>query len=127
MVKIRPNALYLTKREIREKWRVAIVTKMKPDMSIIAPFENTRCVTCPQGQPLQWLEYSEEEDRHFFVVRAADPPALKAALDRLLDDERLRERLGAAARDAVGDYTYDAMLEAFDRALAAAGALSGRV
>jgi hypothetical protein len=61
-----------TKREIREKWKVAVVTKMKPDMSIIAPFENTRCVTCPQGQPLQWLEYSEEEDRHFFGVRAAD-------------------------------------------------------
>lgn len=62
-----------TKREIREKWKVAIVTKMKADMSIIAPFETTRCVTCPQGQPLQWLEYNEEEDRHCFGVRAVDP------------------------------------------------------
>lgn len=62
-----------TKREIREAWKVAVLTKMKKDMSIIAPFESTRCVTCPQGQPLQWLEYNQEEDRHCFGVRAVDP------------------------------------------------------
>jgi len=61
------------KRVIRETWKVAVVTKMKSDMSIIAPFESTRCVTCPQGQPLQWLEYNQEEDRHCFGVRVADP------------------------------------------------------
>jgi len=62
-----------TKREIRQTWNVAVVTKMKADMSIIAPFESTRCVTCPQGQPLQWLEYNEQEDRHCFGVRAREP------------------------------------------------------
>lgn len=62
-----------TKRVIRQTWKVAVVTKMKSDMSIIAPFESTRWVTCPQGQPLQWLEYNEEEDRHCFGVRVADP------------------------------------------------------
>jgi len=62
-----------TKREIRETWKVAVVTKMKSGMSIIAPFESTRCVTCPQGQPLQWLEYNEQEDLHCFGVRATDP------------------------------------------------------
>jgi hypothetical protein len=62
-----------TKRQIRETWKVAVITKMKKDMSIIAPFESTRCVTCPQGQPLQWLEYNQEEDRHCFGVRAVDP------------------------------------------------------
>jgi hypothetical protein len=62
-----------TKREIRETWKVAVVTKMKADMSIIAPFENVRCVVCPQGQPLQWLEYNQEEDRHWFGVRAEQP------------------------------------------------------
>ena len=62
-----------TKREIRETWRVTVLTKMKADMSIIAPFESTRCVICPQGQPLQWLEYNEQEDRHCFGVRAPDP------------------------------------------------------
>ena len=62
-----------TKREIRQTWKVAVVTKMKSDMSIIAPFESARSVTCPQGQPLQWLEYNEQEDRHCFGVRTADP------------------------------------------------------
>jgi hypothetical protein len=62
-----------TKREIRETWKVAIVTKMKAGMSIVAPFESTRSVTCPQGQPLQWLEYNEQEDRHCFGVRAVEP------------------------------------------------------
>jgi hypothetical protein len=62
-----------TKREIRETWKVAIVTKIKKDMSIVAPFENPRRVVCPQGQPLQWLEYNPEEDRHWFGVRADQP------------------------------------------------------
>ena len=62
-----------TKREIRETWKVAIVTKMKSGMTIIPPFESVRCVTCPQGQPLRWLEYDEQEDCHCFGVRTADP------------------------------------------------------
>jgi hypothetical protein len=62
-----------TKREVRQTWKVAVVTKMKSDMSIIAPFESTRCVVCPQGQPMQWLEYDEQEDRHYFGVRAREP------------------------------------------------------
>jgi hypothetical protein len=62
-----------TKREIRQTWKVAVVTKMKAGMSIIAPFESTQRVVCPQGQPLQWLEYSSEEDRHCFGVRAPQP------------------------------------------------------
>ena len=62
-----------TKREIRQTWKVAVVTKMKADMTIVAPFESARCVICPQGQPLQWLEYDEQEDRHCFGVRAPEP------------------------------------------------------
>jgi hypothetical protein len=62
-----------TKRIIRQTWKVAIVTKMKSDMSIIAPFDSVQCVSCPQGQPLQWLEYNEQEDRHCFGVRSVDP------------------------------------------------------
>jgi glycosyltransferase involved in cell wall biosynthesis len=54
------------------------------------------------------------------VVPAADAGALAHAIDRLLADEPLRARLGEAARDAVAAYTYDAMVEAFDRALATA-------
>ena len=54
------------------------------------------------------------------VVAPAQPEALVRAVDRLLSDNALRARLGEAAKAAVKPYTYDAMVEAFDRALATA-------
>ncbi len=54
------------------------------------------------------------------VVAPGDVRALAAAVDGLLGDERLRSRLGTAARQAVAGYSYEAMVDAFDRALAAA-------
>lgn len=55
-----------------------------------------------------------------WVVPPGDVGALAQAIDELLGDPGLRARLGAAAREAVAPYTYDAMAEAFDRALAVA-------
>jgi glycosyltransferase involved in cell wall biosynthesis len=61
------------------------------------------------------------------VVPAGDPTALRAAIARLLADDALRAALGAAAAEAVGVYTYDAMAAAFDRALqTATGRRQGR-
>jgi glycosyltransferase involved in cell wall biosynthesis len=54
------------------------------------------------------------------VVRPGDPAALRRAIDRLLAEDPLRARLGAAAKVAVAAYTYDAMVDGFDRALEAA-------
>jgi glycosyltransferase involved in cell wall biosynthesis len=54
------------------------------------------------------------------VIRSGDVGALSGAIERLLADEPLRARLGAAGRNAVAAYTYDAMVAAFDRALATA-------
>jgi glycosyltransferase involved in cell wall biosynthesis len=54
------------------------------------------------------------------VVAPGDARALAEAIDRLLADGSLRSRLGARARHAVSAYTYDAMVEAFDRAISAA-------
>jgi glycosyltransferase involved in cell wall biosynthesis len=56
------------------------------------------------------------------VIAPGDPAALAGAIDRLLADPALRERLGKAARTAAAAYTYEGMAVAFDRALAAAGA-----
>jgi glycosyltransferase involved in cell wall biosynthesis len=55
------------------------------------------------------------------VVPAGDRDALRRAIERLLSDEALRVRLGEGAKVAVSGYTYDAMVKAFDRALALAG------
>jgi glycosyltransferase involved in cell wall biosynthesis len=60
------------------------------------------------------------------VVAPGDPGALARAIDRLIVDEPLRARLGAAARSAVAGYTYDAMERAFDRALERAFSASRR-
>jgi glycosyltransferase involved in cell wall biosynthesis len=54
------------------------------------------------------------------VVGPGDAGALARAIDRLLADPALSERLGARARDAVAPYTYEAMADAFARALATA-------
>jgi glycosyltransferase involved in cell wall biosynthesis len=54
------------------------------------------------------------------VVAPGDAGGLAGALEQLLRDEPLRARLGTAAREAVAGYTPEAMLEAFDRALAVA-------
>jgi glycosyltransferase involved in cell wall biosynthesis len=54
------------------------------------------------------------------VVPPADPRALASAISRLLSDRELRERLGAAAREAAAPYTYDSMADAFGAALATA-------
>lgn len=58
------------------------------------------------------------------VVAPGDAVALAEAADALLANPALRARLGAAARDAVAPYTYDAMAAAFDVALTTA--LAGR-
>lgn len=62
------------------------------------------------------------ENQTGLVVPPGDPEALAAAIERLLADAPERRRLGRAGRDAVGAYSYEAMLAAFDRALAAARA-----
>jgi glycosyltransferase involved in cell wall biosynthesis len=54
------------------------------------------------------------------VVRSGDPAALARALDALLRDDELRQRLGAGARAAVAPYTYEAGAAAFERAIATA-------
>jgi glycosyltransferase involved in cell wall biosynthesis len=54
------------------------------------------------------------------VVAPGDAAALARAIDRLVRDDDLRQRLGRAARMAVAGYTYDAMADGFARALDAA-------
>ncbi|MCW2953681.1 MAG: glycosyl transferase group 1 [Conexibacter sp.] len=61
------------------------------------------------------------DDATGLVVPAGDPAALAGAIRRLLDDAPLRGRLGAAGRAALAGHTYEAMAEAFGRALSIAG------
>jgi glycosyltransferase involved in cell wall biosynthesis len=55
------------------------------------------------------------------VVPAGNAEALARALERLLGDAKLRDRLGDRAREAASELTYERAAEAFQRALAVAG------
>jgi hypothetical protein len=57
-----------TKKEIRQAWQVAVVTKMKADMNILEPFDDWDQMSCIQGQPLHWLGYEEDQALHWFGV-----------------------------------------------------------
>ena len=61
-----------TKREIRQQWGVAVVTRLKRDMRIIEPFDAWDQMSCQQGQRLQWLGYDPEDSLHWFGVPAGD-------------------------------------------------------
>lgn len=58
------------------------------------------------------------------LVPPGDPPALRAAIERLLADEQLRHRLGVAARERIADLAgwdrvVDATVECYESALRA--------
>jgi hypothetical protein len=55
-----------SKRWCRERWRVAVVTHMRSDMKLVAPFVSECEVTCAQGQSLEWLGYEVRDDLHWF-------------------------------------------------------------
>jgi hypothetical protein len=57
-----------TKREIRERWQVAVVTKLKSDMNIVEPFDDWDELSCEHGQRLHWLGYESPEQSHWFGV-----------------------------------------------------------
>jgi hypothetical protein len=60
------------KRHLREKFGVAVVTKMKSDMTIKAPFESWNKVVCDQGQALAWLGFDHRHYEHWFGVEQTD-------------------------------------------------------
>lgn len=51
---------------------MAVVTHLRSDMKLTAPFVSEREAACDQGQSLQWLGYDIREDHHWFGVL---PPA----------------------------------------------------
>ena len=61
-----------TKREIRQQWQVAVVTKLKRDMKIMEPFDAWDQMSCHQGQALQWLGYDTADSLHWFGVPAGE-------------------------------------------------------
>jgi hypothetical protein len=84
-----------TKKEIRQAWQVAVVTKMKADLKGVKPFDDWDQMSCPQGQPLHWLGDEAAPAQHWFGV--ASGPAL---LCLLLGNQHLHQRVWLSARPA---------------------------
>ena len=56
------------KRHCRERWRVAILTKLRRDMKLIPPYVAWNQAACPQGEPLAWLGYDGWAGEHWFGI-----------------------------------------------------------
>jgi hypothetical protein len=57
-------------RKIRERLAVSVITKLRPDMKLVAPFETGPHPVCNQGQPLTWLGLEPRDQLHWFGVTA---------------------------------------------------------
>lgn len=56
------------KAHCRTVWNVAVVTRLRSDMQLMAPYVDWNRTECHQGQSLRWLEYAPELGQHWFGV-----------------------------------------------------------
>jgi hypothetical protein len=56
------------KQQCRERWRVAVLTKLRSDMKLVPPYVAWNQAACPQGEPLTWLGYDGRAGEHWFGV-----------------------------------------------------------
>ncbi|HEY2194954.1 MAG TPA: glycosyltransferase family 4 protein [Actinomycetospora sp.] len=66
---------------------------------------------CPVVTPVGGLATLVRDGNNGVVVPVGDPPALTAALDKLLSDDEVRVRTGARARESVRTFGADAWAE----------------
>lgn len=60
-------------RDLRERLGVGVLTKLRPDMNLIPPFEPGPVAVCAQGQPLSWLGLEAADQLHWFGVTETSP------------------------------------------------------
>jgi glycosyltransferase involved in cell wall biosynthesis len=101
-------------RTVRETWGLAVNEAFNQATPVIA----TDAVGAAAGGLVR-------DGENGFLVPAKDPDALAAALRRLVPEPRLRERMGAAGRERVSTYTFEAWAEGFSAALRSMGAGGG--
>ncbi len=65
------------RRDIRQRLHVGVLTKLRPDMNLIKPFEPGPVAVCPQGQPMRWLGLEARDQLHWFGVADGDPLCLR--------------------------------------------------
>jgi hypothetical protein len=58
------------KQHCRERWGVAVLTKLRSDMKLVPPYVAWDRATCLQGEPMTWLGYDSRSGEHWFGVGA---------------------------------------------------------
>src|SRR5664280_859383 len=58
------------KQQCRERWRVAVLTKLRSDMKLVPPYVTWDQAACSQGEPVTWLGYDGRAGEHWFGVGA---------------------------------------------------------
>jgi hypothetical protein len=66
-----------TKRWLRTHWQIAVLTRLKADMQLACPYRHDQPMLCPQGQPLEWLNYDAENGLQWYGV--SNPQSLCSA------------------------------------------------
>lgn len=62
-----------TKQQLRQNQQIAVVTRLKENMRLVAPFEGCDHAVCGQGQTLEWLGYESLDQLHWFGVTDPEP------------------------------------------------------
>ncbi|HXB64382.1 MAG TPA: glycosyltransferase family 4 protein [Solirubrobacteraceae bacterium] len=101
-------------RTFREPWGLVVNEAMNRGLPVIA----SDAVGAAAGGLVR-------DERNGLVVPAGDAGALAGAMRRLAADRELRARLGAAGRQDVRAYTYDAWAQGFAQALDSLGLSRG--
>jgi hypothetical protein len=63
-----------SKKDAREGWQTAVVTKLRSDMKLLPPYQSAVEMECAQGQRLEWWEHEPESGLQWF--RATEPSGL---------------------------------------------------
>lgn len=64
-------------RRIREELGIGVVTRLRPDMNWVDPYQSDGVPRCSQGQPLQWLGYDSEAQSQWFGAQSDAQPLCK--------------------------------------------------
>ena len=60
-------------RQIRERMKIAVITKLRADMTLPDEFDPGPMMTCEHGQRLDWLGLEHRDQLHWFGVQEEDP------------------------------------------------------
>lgn len=57
------------KRESRLRWNVAVLTRLRSDMGLVAPYVTEHRTECPQGELIEWRGFDPRTQRHWYGTR----------------------------------------------------------